>query len=334
MVARHELHFFGGAQEDRDALVDLFGDDVQNRLTARRGGAARVFDQHRHRVGFVHEAQLPGLREVAVVARVHEDAAALKDAVDFRHHGGDPAHVEVLAAHAGLAFEQFGDVALHRGFPMTHVRAVDRELLRGAFDADVFAREDEGARRRVEREHDDAAPEREDELGLGAVHAVAGGDLVAAGLQEVGFNAVALRTHAGEHREDRADRDVDVDVRRAVERIEGDQVRAHGAVFRNAHHGFDFFAQHAADRARARDRLDEDVVADHVELLLVFALNVRGAGGTQNARERAVAHLEADRLAGFRNARQKTGEHRVEAVEGLFAGEILVQREGHLSVSL
>ena len=263
-----------------------------------------------------------------MVARVHEDAAALQDTVHFGHHGGDPAHVEVLAANAGLAFEELGDVALDRILPVAHVGAVDGEFLGGAVDADVFGREHEGAGRRVKREHHDAAAEREDELGLRTVHAVACGDLLGAGHQEVLGHGLALRANGGKDREDRADGDVDVDVGGTVERVEADQVRADRQVFGNGNDLGDLFAHHAADGARKGDGLDEDVVADDVELLLVFALDVFGAGHAEHAGEGAVAHLEADRLAGFGDADDQAGENGVEVVKLLFTAEILTERKG------
>ena len=91
----------------------------------------------------------------------------------------------------------------------------------------------------------------------------------------------------------------------------------------------DFFAHHAADRTRAGHGFNEDVVADDVELLLVFALNVFRPGQAEYAGESAVADFEADFLAGFRHAHDETREDRVKAVERLFAGEILMERHGH-----
>jgi hypothetical protein len=73
--------------------------------------AAGLLDQEGHRVGLVHQAQLAGLVGLALVPGVEEDAAAREDAVHVGHHAGHPAHVEVLAARAGLAGQAFVDVA-------------------------------------------------------------------------------------------------------------------------------------------------------------------------------------------------------------------------------
>ncbi len=76
----------------------------------------------------------------------------------------------------------------------------------------------------VEREDVRAGAHRERERGLRAVDDVARGELLLAGLKEgrgmLRRRAVARR---GQDREDRADRDVRVDVRRAVERVDGDE---------------------------------------------------------------------------------------------------------------
>ena len=110
-------------------------------------GAAGLFDDHRHRVGFVQQAELAGLSGglESLVAGIHEDAAKAQDAVDLRDHRDDPAHLEILAASALLAGPAFGDVALDRLFPVTSVRNVDRELDGFFGDADVLPRQQEFA---------------------------------------------------------------------------------------------------------------------------------------------------------------------------------------------
>ena len=64
-----------------------------------------------------------------LVPRVHEDTATGKDAMHIRHHTGNPAHIEVLAAWAFFALQAFVDVALHGGCPVAHIAHVDRKFL-------------------------------------------------------------------------------------------------------------------------------------------------------------------------------------------------------------
>lgn len=129
VVLRQTLNFVSRTQHHAHPLVQFGGLQVQDALLAVGGRAAGLFDQPAHRVGFVHQAQLAGLFGLALVPRVHEDAAAHQDAVHVGHHAGDPAHVEVLAARAFLAGQAFVDVALHGFVPVAHVAHVDREFL-------------------------------------------------------------------------------------------------------------------------------------------------------------------------------------------------------------
>jgi hypothetical protein len=97
----------------------------------------------------------------------------------------------------------------------------------------------------------------------------------------------------GQNREDRADRHVDVDVARAVERVVADEV---GAAVRGArgHAVIHFLGSAGRDHARAEHGLGDDFVADDVELFLLFALHVFAAGRAQNAHEGAAGHFGAD----------------------------------------
>ena len=88
----------------------------------------------------------------------------------------------------------------------------------------------------------------------------------------------------------------------------------------------DLFAHHAADGARLNKRFNEDVVADDVELFLLFALDVFRASQAEHAGERTLTHERADRLAGFGNARNDACKLRIEASERFFASEVLLKR--------
>src|SRR5690606_15056594 len=78
----------------------------------------------------------------------------------------------------------------------------------------------------VEGERVRAVADGQHQRGLRAVDAVARGDLGGARLQVVRVGGRDHAFRAAQHREDGADRDVDVDVRRTVERIEQQQVAA------------------------------------------------------------------------------------------------------------
>src|SRR5690606_42099131 len=77
---------FGRAAADhRRALVYVHRRSVEDPLTGcRQRLAARLFHEHRHRIGFVHEAQLSGGRLLR--RRIEKDPALEEDAMDVRHH--------------------------------------------------------------------------------------------------------------------------------------------------------------------------------------------------------------------------------------------------------
>jgi len=131
----------------------------------------------------------------------------------------------------------------------------------------------------------------------------------------------ALRTFGRKDREDRADRDVDVDVARAVKRVEAGEIRSEGKLLRNGDGFGNLLAHHAADGAGAGDGFNEDVVRNDVELLLLFTLHVFAAGKTEHAREGAFADLGGNFFAGLGDADEKTGENRVGAGERFLARE-------------
>src|SRR5215468_10934880 len=128
VVALDAFDLAARAEHEADALVQRRRLDAQHRLAPGAGAATGLLDHEADRVGFVQQAQPPWPRRVLAVARVEEHAAARQDAMRLGHHAGDPAHVEVLAARAGLAGQAFVDVARHRRLPEAAIAGVDREL--------------------------------------------------------------------------------------------------------------------------------------------------------------------------------------------------------------
>ena len=162
-------------------------------------------------------------------------------------------------------------------------------------------RQHPGAGLAVEREHRDAVAHRQHQHRLRAVDAVAGGGLLLARLQEVLFADAAGVADLAQHREDGADRDVDVDVARAVERV----VQQHVLALRVAvGHDVDrvhLLAGHRREVAAPFVGLDQHLVGDDVELLLHLALHVFAVGAAQHVAERALVDGDRDVLAGARD---------------------------------
>src|SRR5690606_18643655 len=222
-------------QHHANTLVQRGGLDIQNALFAVDGQSPGLLDDEAHGVRFVHQSQFAGLAAGALVAGVHEYAAAAVDPMHIGDHRGNPAHVVVLFEGTFLAGQTFVDVASHGHFPMAHVRHVDRELLRLLRNSDVVVGEAPGTGFTVKRESHDTIANREHQHGLRAVDRVAGRYLPAAGLQEVLLFHLAARCLGWrlQYRENGTDRDVYIDVGGTVEGIEQQEVFALGVAIRN-----------------------------------------------------------------------------------------------------
>src|ERR1700721_156766 len=96
--------------------------DIEYPFTSRSCKPARLLHQETHRAGLIQQAQssLHGRR--LEVARIHEHAATHQDAVDFSHHRGDPAHVEIALAATAAAVLAFLYISADRWLPKTLVR--------------------------------------------------------------------------------------------------------------------------------------------------------------------------------------------------------------------
>ncbi len=224
----------------------------------------------------------------------------------LRHRAGDPARVEVPPAHARAPGEAFVDVALDRRFPETVIRRVDGELARLRRHLDVRMRQQEFAQRRVEREAGHAIAHAEHEHRRRPVQRVAGGHLGRARLQEVAFDDVAPAVDGilrrAQDGEDAADRDVDVDAARAVERIEHEQVLAAGMRWGHLERVRHLLRRHARELAAPLVHADEEIAAD--------AARRPGRAGflLQRVAQPALRDDACDRLAGERDVEDQCVE--------------------------
>ena len=216
--------------------------------------------------------------------RVQEHAALEQRAVHVADHRPDVA----ARVAAGVRVVQVPLVALGEVVPVGLVERVD--LLAGGH-LESRLDEHEVAQVGIQHEHVDAASQREDHQHRGAVDDVARGELPLPGLE----HAVGI---VRQNAEDRPHADGDVDVRRSVEGVEDDAevpaVRPRADV-----DGLVFFLGGADPDARtAPQTLQQDLVGDHVELLLCLAVHVLVAGIAQDVGEARAPHLVCDRARG------------------------------------
>ena len=293
VVAGDALDLARRAEDERHALVQAARARGRGCGSTVRWRAAGLLDQEGDRVGLVDQPQPALAVAAALVAGIEEHAAAHQDAVGLGDQRGDPAHVEVLLARAFGALQAVVDIEPHGLVPVPVVRGVDGEFLgaRAAMHPALVSL-DEGAQPRREHEDMRAAAERQHQRQLRPVDEEAGAELVHPGLQKSGGRIGIRRASCREEREDRADRQVGVDVGGAVERIDGEGQRR-GAV--EQHRLLQFLGRIERDR-RMPHGVEEDVVGEDVEILLVVAVGIgaarTGEGGAQRAVVDGVADLD------------------------------------------
>ena len=323
---------------ERRPLVQRRRRDVQHRPLARRGDAAGLLGDERQRVRLVHQPQLAV--RVARVRRVDVDPALDQVAVEVRHERADvarrvrPARRRVLGLHPL-------DVLLQAAAPRVVVALVGRVHAARLGRADAGVRQQELADRGVEREAVDARPSGVDQHRRGAVEDVARRDLLAAGLERARHRHLA-RVVLGDlvDREDGPDGDVDVDVGRAVERVEEDDVLALAALEEQRDRLGVLLGADEAHLAAAAQRADVLLVREQVQLLLDLVLHVDRSGVAEKVNEPGLADVAVDDLGGDGDVAEQTRElslgagHLVlslddELLEGLEVGPA---REGGLPV--
>ena len=160
----------------------------------------------------------------------------------------------------------------------------------------------------IQREAVDALAGGQNQDGSRAVDAETGRYLRGALLHEIlgGNGLLALGSaHDGE---DGPDRQVDLDVAGAIQRIEGNQVLALGEFVRNLDDFIVFLGRHGGQVASPLQRANEDVVGQHVEFLLDFALDVFRTNHIEIASQSPAVHFMTDAFAGGSHVVQQQRE--------------------------
>ena len=143
-----------------------------------------------------------------------------------------------------------------------------------------------------------------------------------------------VRRQPAQHAEDGADVDVDVDVGRAVERIEDDDVPARLDRAVEGDRLFVLFADQRGDGVAQAEAVQQRLVGVDVELLLLLALHVGLAEGAEHVAQARRANLRFDHLGRQRNA----AEQPTEAAAGLadlllLLQDVLLHRRNHSFLS-
>ena len=153
-----------------------------------------------------------------------EEAAAHEDPMHFGDERVHPPHREVIAARAVSPVDAFFHVVAHGRFPKAPVRCVDRELARLGRDAHVGVGERIGADLAIEREAVHPRTEGDHHHRHRAVERISGCDLLRARLQKMLGPRLRDALRHPQHRKNRPDRHVHVEIVGPVERIEREQI--------------------------------------------------------------------------------------------------------------
>ena len=187
------------------------------------------------------------------------------------------------------------------------IDGVDLALFR---DADVLVGEAEATDGRIVGKAVDAKAGGVDQHGGGSVNHITGGDLTVARLQEVlQGHRRTLRAQTAVDGEDGPDRDVDVDIGGAIERV--DQHHILGVFGERRVKGDEvlfFFRSHAAHLAARFERRLEAFVGINIQLLLHLALYVFSAHGTDDIRQSRLVDLPVHHLGSKADRAEQRGQ--------------------------
>ena len=129
-------------------------------------------------------------------------------------------------------------------------------------------------------------------------------------MQEVGLHHIGAGVGAAQDGEDAAHRDVHVDVAGAVQRVKHQEVFAARVLRRDLVGQVHFLGGHASQVAGPFGALDEDLVAQHVELFLGLALHIDAGAASgvvvaHDAAQLAKGPGPGNRLAGDGNVQDQ-----------------------------
>src|SRR5258706_1450283 len=280
--------------EERSALMQLGGLNVEDPLMTVGCGTARLLDDEGERTGFVEETKLAAL--VPAIGGIREETAPEEISMEIRYQRADVPRAHRLPI-AILSTVRVPEVLFVR-LPLDMVGVVDGQIASDVGRPDVGMREEKLTQRRIERKAMRTLARRIHEHRARSVDDVARRHLSPSRLQHVLHFAAAAASDLPNNREDRAHGDIDVDVRRAVERIEKKAILSAAKVGRDVDDSRLFLGSHGAEAPTMIDSLDDDLVRQDVELLLCLALNVLEVGRAEYVRQSCASHLVGDHLGG------------------------------------
>src|SRR5579883_238091 len=257
--------------------------------------------------------------------RIEEDAAFEERAMEVGDERPDVAR-GVLAAER--AFSKFAEKILISRGKTIGVGFVDGVDVASLGHAHVLMAQDVGADGGIEREAEDSA--------AGAVHKnrrrpvdhVSGGDLLDTRLKDGRFGSHFGRTAVDG--KDGTDVDVDVDVGRAIERVENDGVFAGALLAIEGDRLLVFFRDERGDGIAQPEAMQQRIVGINIKLLLLLTLYVDFADIAEDIEQARAADFGLGHFGGEGESGEQPGESSAGMREALlFVQDMLLDGSNH-----
>jgi hypothetical protein len=299
-------YFCPAANDEGCALVNRFRLDIHDPGLPGNSLATGLFGNEGKRIGFVEKAQFA--IGILLRWRIEEYTALEERAVEVRHQRADVAR----SVSARTQAAQVGSVGFWKAIG---IGFVDRVCIALDWHFHIGEGEYEGADFGLQREAVDTLSGCVNKDSGGSVNDVACGYLFPACLKNGGVPVRPLGT--AQDGEDRTNADVYVDVGRAVERIEdNDVLPALGAV--DGDRLFVFFRDQEGDAFTRAQTMQDGLVGVDIKFLLSFALHIGGASGAENVHQSSSADLGLDHFSGQRHAGEQRGKVAASSRELIF----------------
>lgn len=319
------LHLHLAPDHERRPLVDILRLNIQNALLAIGRTTAGLFRDERDGIGLIQQPHLAA--RMMHRGRIQEHAPGQQSPMEICHQRPDVPRT-VLPSPDPAA--QPGKVVAIQPRETIGVGFIHRVVLSLIRHANIVVAENIRADRRIQRESEDSLPRRVNQNRGRPVNDIPGGNLLHARLQHR-RHGILLHLQSPEDRKDRPHADVDVDVRRPVQRIEHDQVLAGIGRPVECHRLFVLLRNQHGHRVAQPETMQQRLVGVNVEFLLGLALNVGLAHRPQDVQQSGLPHFGLNHLGSECDAREQHGEGPAgpREVSLLLPDDVLLHRDNH-----
>ncbi|CAO3308207.1 conserved hypothetical protein [Pseudomonas sp. P14-2025] len=231
--------------------------------------------------------------------------------MDFGHHGGNPAHVEVFTPWSLHALQAFADIVLHRRLPEALIGHIDGELPGISRNGHTGVGENELAGPLIQGETIDTLPCRENQHGGWTIKGIACAHLLGTSLEEVLQSGLGDSAGIVQDGEDRPYRDIHIGIGGAIQRIEQQQVLTSWIHVRNSVDPLHFLRGHSSQKATPLNRINQHFIGENIQFLLNLALHIFAVSRAQYTDQVALIGTVANPLAGYGDETEQRAERSI-----------------------